>query len=143
MINRVRSDSNRTGSIQVDVVDESEFLSHGVEPKARTALLPPVMVWLFNLRLEEWCILTFVILQSKKIDEHPLSGLAFEQDCIITSCLEGMYNPTIRLGCCYCRWARICTLKLTVTQDMYALGIDLQKHPVAARSTCRTSLGRN
>ncbi|KIV83238.1 hypothetical protein PV11_05284 [Exophiala sideris] len=69
VINRVRSDSQRTGSIQVDVVDESEFLSHGVEPRARTALLPPVM--------------------SKKIDEHPLSGLAFEQDCIITSCLEG------------------------------------------------------
>lgn len=23
------------------------------------------------------------------IDDHPLCGLAFEQDCIITSCLEG------------------------------------------------------
>lgn len=29
--------------------------------------------------------------QSKKIDEHPLSGLAFEQECIITSCVEGRY----------------------------------------------------
>merc|ERR1712000_190050 len=69
MVNRVRSDSNRTGSFKEDIVDESEFLNHAVEPRARTAQLPPVM--------------------SKKIDEHPLSGLAFEQDCIITSCLEG------------------------------------------------------
>ncbi|KAJ4551207.1 hypothetical protein HRR88_008087 [Exophiala dermatitidis] len=70
VINRIRSDSNRTGSfVQQDIVDESEFINHPVEPRARTAQLPPVM--------------------SKKIDEHPLSGLAFEQDCIITSCLEG------------------------------------------------------
>ncbi|KIX03965.1 uncharacterized protein Z518_07518 [Rhinocladiella mackenziei CBS 650.93] len=69
VINRFRSDSNRTGSVQQDAVDESEFLNHAVEPRARTAQLPPVM--------------------SKMIDDHPLSGLAFEQDCIITSCLEG------------------------------------------------------
>ncbi|EXJ91188.1 hypothetical protein A1O1_04297 [Capronia coronata CBS 617.96] len=69
VINRIRSDSNRTGSIQQDIVDESEFINHPVEPRARTAQLPPVM--------------------SKKIDDHPLSGLAFEQDCIITSCVEG------------------------------------------------------
>ncbi|KIW14412.1 hypothetical protein PV08_07195 [Exophiala spinifera] len=69
VVNRVRSDSNRTGSFKEDTVDESEFLNHAVEARARTAVLPPVM--------------------SKKIDEHPLSGLAFEQDCIITSCSEG------------------------------------------------------
>ncbi|KIW62616.1 hypothetical protein PV04_10774 [Phialophora macrospora] len=70
IVNRIRSDSNRTGSfVQVETVDESEFLNHPVEPRARTALLPPVM--------------------SKKLDDHPLSGLAFEQDCIITSCNEG------------------------------------------------------
>ncbi|KIX96167.1 uncharacterized protein Z520_07945 [Fonsecaea multimorphosa CBS 102226] len=70
IVNRIRSDSNRTGSfVQPDTVDESEFLNHAVEPRARTAQLPPVM--------------------SKKIDDHPLSGLAFEQDCIITTCHEG------------------------------------------------------
>lgn len=37
-------------------------------------------------------MLTFGVAQSKKIDEHPLSGLAFEQDCIITSCLEGTFQ---------------------------------------------------
>ncbi|KEF52238.1 uncharacterized protein A1O9_11865 [Exophiala aquamarina CBS 119918] len=71
LANRLRSDSNRTGtqSVAPEVVDESQFLSHSVESRARTAQLPPVM--------------------SKKIDDHPLSGLAFEQDCIITTCLEG------------------------------------------------------
>lgn len=44
MVNRVRSDSNRTGSFKEDIVDESEFLNHAVEPRARTAQLPPVMV---------------------------------------------------------------------------------------------------
>lgn len=71
VVNRLRSDSNRTGtqSIAPEVVDESQFLNHAVESRARTAQLPPVM--------------------SKKIDDHPLSGLAFEQDCIITTCHEG------------------------------------------------------
>jgi hypothetical protein len=31
-----------------------------------------------------------VVLQSKTIDEHPLCWLGFEEDCIITSCQEGM-----------------------------------------------------
>ena len=45
VVNRIRSDSNRTGSfVQTETVDESEFLDHAVEPRARTALLPPVMV---------------------------------------------------------------------------------------------------
>ncbi|KIV91857.1 hypothetical protein PV10_06349 [Exophiala mesophila] len=71
VVNRIRSDSNRTGvqSIQAEIIDESEFINHPVESRARTAQLPPVM--------------------SKKIDDHPLSGLAFEQDCIITTCAEG------------------------------------------------------
>lgn len=34
-------------------------------------------------------LVTDLIFQSKKIDDHPLSGLAFEQDCIITTCHEG------------------------------------------------------
>ena len=46
VVTRLRSDSNRTGtqSISADIVDESEFLNHTVESRARTAQLPPVMV---------------------------------------------------------------------------------------------------
>lgn len=44
VVNRIRSDSNRTGSFKEDIVDESEFLNHAVDARARTAVLPPVMV---------------------------------------------------------------------------------------------------
>lgn len=70
IVNRGRSDSSRAQSIHAtELGQDAEFLNHLVEPRSRTALLPPVM--------------------SKKLDEHPLSGLAFEQDCIITTCSEG------------------------------------------------------
>lgn len=70
IINRIRSDSNRSQSVKQPEYDEdAEFINHFVEPRSRTAQLPPVL--------------------TKKLDEHPLCGLAFEQDCIITSCLEG------------------------------------------------------
>ncbi|RMZ75789.1 hypothetical protein DV738_g5270, partial [Chaetothyriales sp. CBS 135597] len=54
MINRMRSDSNRTQSIvnQPELDEEAEFINHEVEPQSRTAQLPPIMV--------------------KTIDEHPL-----------------------------------------------------------------------
>ncbi|KAF2713509.1 catabolite repression protein creC [Pleomassaria siparia CBS 279.74] len=62
---RLRSNSNlTTGS----VLDEEEVV-HAVEPRARTAMLPPVM--------------------AKSVDEHPLCWLGFEEDCIITSCNNG------------------------------------------------------
>jgi WD40 repeat protein len=48
---------------------EAEDIVHPVEPRARTAILPPVM--------------------AKAIDEHPLCWLGFEEDSIITSCKEG------------------------------------------------------
>jgi catabolite repression protein CreC len=54
---------------QQELNEDAEFVNHDVEPQARTAQLPPIL--------------------SKKVDEHSLSGLAFEQDCIITSCQEG------------------------------------------------------
>lgn len=70
VVNRVRSESNRTQSVHQPELDaDAEFINHAVEPRARTAQLPPIL--------------------SKKVDEHSLSGLAFEQDCIITSCQEG------------------------------------------------------
>jgi len=46
MINRVRSDSNRDPSLQQSLGEDAEFLNHPVEPRARTAQLPPVMVCL-------------------------------------------------------------------------------------------------
>ncbi|ERF75511.1 catabolite repression protein creC [Endocarpon pusillum Z07020] len=63
---RLRSDSNRL--FYGDPASD-EVLYHPVEPRARTAQLPPVM--------------------SKTIDDHPLCWLGFEKDCIITSCQEG------------------------------------------------------
>jgi len=67
-VNRLRSESNRSGTMQEDE-EEPEIIVHPLEPRARTAQLPPVMI--------------------KTVDTHPLCGLAFEQDCIITSCSDG------------------------------------------------------
>ncbi|KAF1953680.1 WD40 repeat-like protein [Byssothecium circinans] len=62
---RLRSNSNlTTGSL----VDDGEVV-HAVEPRARTAMLPPVL--------------------AKTVDDHPLCWLGFEEDCIITSCKNG------------------------------------------------------
>ena len=63
--NRFRSDS----SLDDDGVDADEFVEHEVESRTVTAELPPVM--------------------SKAIDEHPLSWVGFEEECIITACVEG------------------------------------------------------
>ena len=80
---RLRSNSNLTSG---SILDEEEVV-HPVEPRARTAMLPPVMVSQLNtfhvgpgLR-EFW--------QAKKVDEHPLCWLGFEEDCIMTSCSNG------------------------------------------------------
>src|SRR5271170_546274 len=49
--NRIRSDSNRTQSVHQEPAGEAEFLNHAVEPRARTAQLPPVMVsWASHVR---------------------------------------------------------------------------------------------
>lgn len=56
---------------QPELDEDAEFVNHAVEPRARTAQLPPVL--------------------SKKVDEHSLSGIAFEQDSIITCCSEGTH----------------------------------------------------
>lgn len=64
---RLRSDSNLTSG-SADGGDEQEVV-HPVEPRARTAMLPPVM--------------------AKSVDEHPLCWLGFEEDCILTSCENG------------------------------------------------------
>ncbi|KAK2797083.1 ERMES complex Ca(2+)-binding regulatory GTPase gem1 [Onygenales sp. PD_10] len=66
--NRVRSDSNRTDNKPVDEKDDTPIF-HPVEPRARTAQLPPIM--------------------SKAVGEDPVCWLGFLEDCIMTSSLEG------------------------------------------------------
>lgn len=91
VINRIRSDSNRTGSVQQpELADDAEFINHAIESQGRVAQLPPVLVR-EDVVLTQTC--TDLVIQSKKIDEHPLCGVAFEQDCIITTCLEGESGP--------------------------------------------------
>jgi len=62
---RLRSNSNLT----TEADDEIISIKHPVEPRARTAMLPPVL--------------------SKKIDPDPLCWLTFTDDAIITSCKSG------------------------------------------------------
>ncbi len=72
--------------------DEDHTVEHPVEPRATTAMLPPVMVWIYY----------FLILrtrgvvnspQSKVIDVDPLCWLEFTEESIITSCKSGKFPP--------------------------------------------------
>ncbi len=58
-----------TSSFTIDDMDEEDLIDHPVESRTVTAELPPVM--------------------SKVVDEHPLSWVGFEEECIITACVEG------------------------------------------------------
>lgn len=80
---RLRSNSNLTSG---SLLDDGEVV-HPVEPRARTAMLPPVMVSSPDQPTFCPCLLT--IAQAKSVDDHPLSWLGFEEDCIITSCKNG------------------------------------------------------
>jgi hypothetical protein len=59
--NRLRSDSNKTQSFSQDIESLGDLINHTIEPRARTAQLPPVMVsesshvlsW-ENLRTDMW-----------------------------------------------------------------------------------------
>jgi len=62
---RLRSNSN----LSTEGVDNTNEVKHAVEPRARTAMLPPVL--------------------SKSIDDDPLCWLEFTEDSIITSCKAG------------------------------------------------------
>ncbi|KAL2001913.1 hypothetical protein VTN02DRAFT_1008 [Thermoascus thermophilus] len=64
--NRVRSNSDHTDKPEDDFEDT---IIHPVEPRARTAQLPPIM--------------------SKIVGEDPICWLGFQEDCIMTSSLEG------------------------------------------------------
>ncbi|KAJ9165592.1 WD40 repeat-like protein [Coniochaeta hoffmannii] len=63
---RVRSDSNLSSGGEVE---EEKLFPHPVEPRSRTAMLPPVL--------------------SKIVDKDPLCWLEFTEDSILTSCKSG------------------------------------------------------
>jgi hypothetical protein len=87
--NRMRSNSNLTSGSFEDEGDEGDSYEvvHPVEARARTAMLPPVLVS-SGLRRGH---VAANRLQAKSVDEHPLCWLGFEEDCIITSCKNGAY----------------------------------------------------
>ncbi|KAL9099839.1 MAG: hypothetical protein Q9163_004715 [Psora crenata] len=70
--NRLRSNS----SLTTDEIHEDELIEHEVESRTVTAELPPVM--------------------SKVVDDHRMSWLGFEEDCIITACVEGHIRVWMR-----------------------------------------------
>lgn len=70
---RFRSNSNLTAT------DEGDQVTHTVDSKASTAILPPVM--------------------STLADEHPLSWVGFEEHCIITACRDGTFSSLVRHVC--------------------------------------------
>lgn len=78
----------------MSVADEE--IVHQIEPKARTSMLPPVMVIIHQTLPPSQSPLRYIpnkILtqrnQSKQIDDHPLSWLGFVEGSIITACSNG------------------------------------------------------
>jgi WD40 repeat protein len=63
---RFRSDSNVAA---VPAVHDEKTMVHAVDPRALTAVLPPVM--------------------SKVVDPCPLTQLVFKEDSLITTCIDG------------------------------------------------------
>lgn len=68
---RLRSNSNVSAE-----GDEEHIIEHPVEPRATTAMLPPVM--------------------SKQVDPDPLCWLEFTEDAILTSCKSGHIRTWLR-----------------------------------------------
>ncbi|KAH8154140.1 uncharacterized protein LAJ45_01908 [Morchella importuna] len=66
---RLRSDSNIAASVHVHDENGDGIAVHGVQERARTAVLPPIM--------------------SKVIDPEHLTQVIFREDSIITTCVDG------------------------------------------------------
>ncbi|KAI9712753.1 MAG: hypothetical protein M1820_001375 [Bogoriella megaspora] len=66
---RFMSNSSLGTETEEGATGDKDIVVHPVEPRGRIAVLPPVM--------------------AKKVDDHPLSWLGFEEDCILTSCQDG------------------------------------------------------
>ncbi|KAK4922808.1 hypothetical protein LTR66_016574 [Elasticomyces elasticus] len=78
-LNRLRSDSNRTGQEpSPDEEEGPEFMKHSVDSRLRVAQLPPIM--------------------AKAVDEEPLCAIHFEQDYIVTTCTSGHFRIWDRPG---------------------------------------------
>ncbi|KEZ39469.1 hypothetical protein SAPIO_CDS9334 [Scedosporium apiospermum] len=67
--NRGRAGSNASADGEEDI---SESVSHPVEPRSRTAMLPPV--------------------STQVVDTHPIAWLEFTEDSVMTSCKSGKQN---------------------------------------------------
>lgn len=80
--NRNRAESRATdrlrsnSSLVSDTMDDGELIEHEVESRTVTAELPPVM--------------------SKIVDDHSMSWIGFEEDCMISSCVEGHVRLWVR-----------------------------------------------
>lgn len=89
-VSRLRSNSSLTtqpdgiSDGQTAPQEDGEGVLHSVEPRASTAVLPPVM--------------------SKQVDNHPLSWLGFEERCIITSCKDGKSVLSYFCTSSLCTW---------------------------------------
>ena len=79
---RLRADSLNPGrlrsrsSLTTSSTEAEESVEHPVESRTRTAELPPVM--------------------SKVVDADPLSWLGFQEDCIITACVSGIFHCLLK-----------------------------------------------
>ncbi|KJY00380.1 catabolite repression protein crec [Zymoseptoria brevis] len=80
-VGRLRSTSNLTQTATAATATdepEEEVVVHALDSKASTAVLPPVM--------------------SKKIGDHPLCWLGFEEHCVLSSCKDGHIREWVRPG---------------------------------------------
>ena len=82
--NRLRSNSNLTDG---EGDEEEGLVEHEVESRTVTAELPPVMVSLAPTAIH--FVRVLISPQSKVVDDHRMSWLGFEEDCVITACAEG------------------------------------------------------
>jgi WD40 repeat protein len=76
-----------------ELAGDEESIVHPVDPRARTAVLPPVM--------------------AKAVDAHALSWLRFEEDAIVTACREGelllFLGLFLATSCIYLSFAFVCS----------------------------------
>ena len=84
---RLRADSSLSNGADGEGVDEKV---HAVEPRARTATLPPVCVSsAFSGCRTPGSAGDANRMQSKTVDDDPLCWLEFTEDAIMTSCKQG------------------------------------------------------
>lgn len=106
---RLRSNSGNSNDAEEDAT-----IKHPVEPRARTAILPPVLVSADTSSHKPQAILLPQIYsdksQSKSIDPDPLCWLTFTEDSIITSCKTGkrLFPPQLHVTTTFGEQSRFC-----------------------------------